>query len=50
MTASFTFSPACFTELDACYRKAARISNFFERTETALDCELSFVLCLRIYL
>ncbi len=40
--------PGCFKGLADCFAGSARVDSFWYRTWDALDCELSFVTCVRI--
>ena len=46
--ASAFTEPACFRDVVKCFEASANFSSFWSRTWYALDCELSFVSCVRI--
>lgn len=40
--------PACFNDVAKCFEASANIPSFWDRTWYALDCELSFISCVRV--
>ena len=39
---------SCHQDMASCFEHAAYIDSFWDRTWTALDCELGFISCVRI--
>ncbi len=46
-TSAFS-EPACFKDVVKCFEASANIPSFWDRTWDALDCELSFISCVRV--
>ena len=46
--ASAYTDPACFKDVVKCFEDSANLPYFWARTWYALDCELSFIGCVRI--
>ena len=41
-------SDGCFVEMAHCFERAALIESFWYRVFAALDCEVGFIICIRV--